>query len=107
MPETEMILLKLSSVILTREKQGPLQEEFTRYNEATNWVIKHILRGHLTKQAQIIESIQEEFSAQFDNRQSYLIDVIRSATSEIAHHRKLAFTVRSMRDKIPYFKKGR
>ncbi len=107
MPNTEEILLKLSSVILTREKQTPLQEEFARYREATNWVIKQILKKHLTKQTQIIESLHDEFSEQFDSRLSYLTDVIRSATSEITRHRKLAVTVRSMRDKTPYFKKGR
>ena len=100
-------MLKLSSVILTREKQDSLQEEFTRYGNATNWVIRQILKKHLTKQTQIIESIQEEFSEQFDNRPPYLRDVIKSATSEITHHRKLAVTIRSMRDKTPYFKKGR
>lgn len=107
MPKNEAILLKLSSVILTREKQIPLQEEFTRYGEATNWVIKQILKRHLTKKTQMIESIQDEFSDQFDSRLSYLNDVIKTATSEITHHRKLAVTVRSMRDKTPYFKKGR
>jgi hypothetical protein len=107
MPENEAILLKLSSVILTREKQIPLQEEFNRYGEATNWVIRQILKKHLTKQTQMIESLQDEFSEQFDGRLSYLNDVIRSATSEITRHRKLAVTVRSMRDKTPYFKKGR
>ncbi len=107
MPETKATLLKLSSVILTREKQDPLQEELNRYSKATNWVIKQILKKHLTKQTQIIESIQEEFSEQFDRRSSYLTDVIKSATSEIIRHRELAVTVRSMRDKTPYFKKGR
>ena len=107
MPETEAILLKLSSVILTREKQDSLQEEFTRYGNATNWVIRQILKKHLTKQTQMIESIQEEFSDKFDSRSTYLTDVIRTATSEITRHRKLAVTVRSMRDKTPYFKKGR
>jgi len=107
MPETEAILLKLASVILTREKQIPLQDEITRYGDATNWVIKQIMKRHLVNQTQMIESIQNEFFEQFDNRLSYLTDVIRSATSEITHHRKLAVTVISMRDKTPYFKKGR
>jgi hypothetical protein len=34
-------------------------------------------------------------------------DVVKSACSEIARHRKLAMTVISMRDKTPFFKKGR
>jgi hypothetical protein len=107
MPETKAILLKLSSVPLTREKQIPVEEEFTRYGKATNWVIKTILKNHLTRKQQIIEAIQEEFFERFDNRPTYLNDVIRSAGAEISRHRKLAMTVRSMRDKDPFFKKGR
>ncbi|MGY5873353.1 MAG: hypothetical protein RTV72_13970 [Candidatus Thorarchaeota archaeon] len=107
MPETKAIVLKLSSVPLTREKQIPLQEEVDRYGLATNWVIKKLLKNHLTKRGQIIEAIQEDFSEQFDKRQDYLNDVVRSACAEIARHRKLAMTVRSMRDKTPFFKKGR
>lgn len=107
MPETKAIFLKLSSVPLTREKQMPLQEEFTRYGLATNWVTKILLKGHLTKRAEILDAIQEDFSEQFDNRRAYLNDVVRSATAEIARHRKLAMTVRSMRDKTPFFKSGR
>jgi len=107
MPETKAIFLKLSSVPLTREKQIPIQEEFSRYGLATNWVLKILLKGHLTKREQILDAIQNDFSEQFDNRSSYLNDVIRSATAEIARHRKLAMTVRSMRDKTPFFKPGR
>ena len=62
MPETKAIVLKLSSVPLTREKQIPLQEEVDRYGLATNWVIKKLLKNHLTKRGQIIEAIQEDFS---------------------------------------------
>ena len=107
MPETVAILLKLSSVTLTREKQIPLEEEFTRYGEATNWIIKTLLRNQLKKQTEIVETIREEFFEQFDNRPSYLIDVVRSARAEISRHRKLAMIIRSMRDKDPFFKKGR
>ncbi|MGY5881964.1 MAG: hypothetical protein RTV31_17085, partial [Candidatus Thorarchaeota archaeon] len=106
MPES--ILLKLSSVALTREKQIPIEAEFTRYVQATNWVIKTLLKNRqLTKQAQILDAIREDFSKQFDNRETYLNDVVRSAAAEIARHRKLAVTIRSMRDKTPFFKKGR
>ena len=107
MPETKAIFLKLSSVPLTREKQIPLQEEFSQYGLATNWVIKILLKGHLTKRAQILDALQDDFSEQFDSRLTYLNDVIRSATAEIARHRKLAMTIRSMRDKTPFFKQGR
>ena len=106
MPET--ILLKLSSVALTREKQIPIEEEFSRYVQATNWVIKVLLKNRkLTKQAQILDAIRDIFSERFDNRETYLNDVVRSACAEIARHRKLAVTIRSMRDKKPFFKKGR
>jgi hypothetical protein len=106
MPET--ILLKLSSVALTREKQIPIEEEFTRYVQATNWVIKTLLKNrHLTKQTQILDTIRGEFSKRFDTRETYLNDVVRSAGAEIARHRKLAVTIISMRDKTPFFKKGR
>jgi hypothetical protein len=37
----------------------------------------------------------------------YFRDIVRSALSEIARHRKLAATVRSLRDKPPFFKPGR
>ena len=107
MPETEAILIKLSSVALTREKQIHLQEEFSRYVQATNWVIKALIRNRLTKQQQIVEAIKDEFYKRFDSRPSYLKDVMRSAGAEISRHRKLAMTVRSMRDKTPYFRKGR
>lgn len=106
MPET--ILLKLSSVALTREKQIPIEEEFSRYVQATNWVIKTLLKNRqLTTQTQILDTIREEFSKRFDTRETYLNDVVRSAGAEIARHRKLAVTIISMRDKTPFFKKGR
>jgi hypothetical protein len=37
----------------------------------------------------------------------YFRDVVRTAMSEIARHRRLAATVKSMRDKSPFFKPGR
>ncbi|MHA1137839.1 MAG: hypothetical protein ACTSSE_15275 [Candidatus Thorarchaeota archaeon] len=107
MLETKGTLLKLSSVALTREKQSPIEEEFIRYGKAVNWVIKVLLKNRMTKQAQIVEAIQKEFSVKFDSRPAYLNDVVRTAGAEIARHRKLAVNVRSMRDKDPFFRKGR
>ena len=107
MPATKAILLKLSSVALTREKQILVEEEFARYVKAVNWVIKAMLKERFTKQTQVVEAIQEEFSERFDNRPAYLNDVVRSAGAEIARHRKLAVNVRSLRDKDPFFRKGR
>lgn len=106
MPETKAIL-RLSSVALTREKQIPLQEEFSRYGLATNWVIKILLKNRLTKRGQIMDAIRDDFYEQFDRRPEYLDDVVRSACAEIARHRKRALTVRSMREKTPFFKQGR
>jgi len=37
----------------------------------------------------------------------YFKDVVRTASAEIARHRRLATRVRSLRDKTPYFKFGR
>ena len=37
----------------------------------------------------------------------YFRDVVRTALSEIARHRRMAATVRSLRDKSPFFKPGR
>ena len=107
MPETKSIFLKLSSVPLTREKQIPLQEMLSQYGLATNWVIKKLFKSPQIKRAQILDAIQDDFSKQFDVRLTYLNDVLRSATAEILRHRKLAMTVRSMRDKTPFFKPGR
>ena len=107
MPKTKAIFLKLSSVALTREKQIPIEEEFIRYGKAVNWVINVLLKNRMTKQSQVVEAIQKEFSEKFDSRPAYLNDVVRSAGAEIARHRKLAMTVRSMRDKDPFFRKGK
>jgi len=107
MPETKAIFLKLSSVALTREKQIPIQEEISRYGLATNWVINKLIKNRVKRHGEILDAIQNDFSERFDSRSTYLNDVIRSAASEITRHRKLAMTVRSMRDKTPFFKKGR
>jgi len=100
-------ILRLLSVTLTREKQLLLQEEFKRYATATNWVIKNILKSHLRGQAKTRSTIEEEFLREFDERPVYLDNVVTSARAEVARHAKLAMTVVSMRNKIPFFKSGR
>ncbi|TFG31629.1 hypothetical protein EU527_11930 [Candidatus Thorarchaeota archaeon] len=107
MSAVETKILKLQSVALTREKQLLLQDELDRYAEATNWIIKIALKNHLSKPSKIIEVAQEEFFKRFDKRYEYLTDVIKTACSEIARHRRLAKTIRSMRDKTPFYKRGR
>lgn len=107
MPEDRIEILKLLSVTLTRDKQSVLKEEFKRYTVATNWVIKTILKNRLSGHSKIRETIEEAFEIEHDNRPVYLENVIRSARAEIARHSKLAMTIRSMRDKTPYFRPGR
>jgi hypothetical protein len=107
MPESKVEILKLLSVTLTRDKQALLLEEFKRYTTATNWVIKAILKNHLRGPIKIKEAIEDEFAKEYDSRPVYLDNVIMSARAEIARHNKLALTIRSYRDKTPFFRSGR
>ena len=100
-------ILKLQSVLLTKEKQVVLLEELDRYATATNWVIKASLKNHLLRPSKITAAISEKFFVQFDKRMEYLADIVKTACSEIARHRRLSNTIRSMRDETPFFKKGR
>jgi hypothetical protein len=100
-------ILRLLSVTLTRDKQTILLDEFRRYTIATNWVIKTILKNRLKGQNKIKDVIEEEFVKEYDNRSIYLDNVIKSARAEITRHNKLAMTIRSMRDKTPFFRNGR
>ena len=100
-------ILKLLSVTLTREKQDILEEELQRYGAAINWTIKQILKQRLSSRAKTIEVLQEDFAAKYDKRRKYLEDVVKTASVEITKHRQLAETIRSMRDKTPFFKPGR
>jgi len=100
-------ILRLTSVTVTREKQLSLQNEFDKYASATNFVIKSILQKHITKAQRTVELLEEEFSERFDSRPQYLTDVVKTARVEIGRHRKLARTIRTMRDKTPFFKPGR
>ncbi|MFW9964081.1 MAG: hypothetical protein ACFFCX_10980 [Candidatus Sifarchaeia archaeon] len=100
-------ILKLLSVTLSKDKQNILEEELQKYGAATNWTIKQILKQSLTSRTRAIEVLQEEFSIKFDRRRKYLEDVVRTARVEITQHRKMAKTIRSMRDKTPFFKPGR
>jgi hypothetical protein len=100
-------ILKLRSVTLTREKQDILEGELQRYGAATNWTIKQILKQHLSSRKTTMEVLQEDFADKFDKRRKYLADVVKTASVEITEHRNLAETIRSMRDKTPFFKPGR
>ncbi|MFX1560696.1 MAG: hypothetical protein ACFFBL_08910 [Promethearchaeota archaeon] len=100
-------ILKLLSVTLTRDKQILLEEELQKYGAATNWTIKQILKKGLASRTKTFDSLQDEFAAKYDKRSRYLEDVVKTASVEITQHRKLAKTVRSMREKTPFFKPGR
>jgi len=100
-------ILKLLSVTLTRDKQLVLEDELQKYGAATNWTIKQILKQKLSSRTKTIEVLKDEFADKYDKRQRYLEDVVKTASVEITEHRKLAETIRTMRDKTPYFKPGR
>jgi hypothetical protein len=107
MSEQGIEILKLTSVPLSREKQYAIQDEFDTYASATNFVIKEILKKHLTNQTRTIEFLQDVIAENYDSRIQYIWDVVKTARVEIGRHRKLARTIRSMRDKTPFFKPGR
>lgn len=104
---SDVEILKLLSVTLTRDKQDVLEEELQRYSKATNWTIKQILKQHLTSPTKTIETLQDSFTDQFDGRSQYFRDIVKTARVEISDHRKMAETVRGMKDKTPFFKPGR
>jgi hypothetical protein len=107
MTNSPVEIVRLQSVILTREKQLQLETEFDSYAKATNFVIKSMLKQHLTKSERAFEVLEESFRLKHDRRAEYLLDVIKTARAEIARHRRIARAVRSMRDKGPFYKPGR
>lgn len=106
MPQ-DVRLLTLLSLILTKEKQKVIQEQFEKYASAVNYVIKTVMTSHLANLRQTVEAVSEEFARRYDARPEYLEDVVKTARAAIAQHRKLARTIRSMRDRTPFFKPGR
>ncbi|MHA1770606.1 MAG: hypothetical protein ACTSYL_09510 [Candidatus Thorarchaeota archaeon] len=100
-------IVRLDSVILSREKQDALKREIEKYARAVNFVIRMILTKHLTSAAKTIEAIQDEFAKQFDPRPQYLEDVVKTARVRIGEHRKMARVIRTARGKRPKFKEGR
>ena len=104
-PDTEII--KLSSVTLTREKQDRIEKELQMYADATNWTIRVILKRDIATAKKAVELLQAEFAERFDSRIDYLRDVVKTARVEIGRHRRLAKTIRTMRDKMPFYKSNR
>ncbi len=150
-------IITVQSVALTREKSVSIQKETKFYQDATNFVIKEILKNHITSSAHTIESVRDDVVRRFlhlrdstgplselNDKQlrevfarrfpvtivnkrfkekvdparlrpefalryemQYVQDVVKTARVEIGKHRKMARTLRSIRDKSPYFKPGR
>ena len=100
-------ILKLTSVTLSREKQDKIDLEFERYMKAVNYVIRVILKDHISSGKKTFGLLKEDISNRFDRRPQYVRDVVKTAWGEVAEHRRLALTVRSMRDKAPVFRAGR
>ena len=104
---TQVQIVKLDSVILSKEKQEALKKEFQKYADATNFAIKTILTKHITSATKAIEIIQDQFYEKFDPRPQYLRDVVKTARVRIGEHRKLARVLRSAQTRKPKFKEGR
>ncbi len=94
-------------MILTKEKQRVVQEQLEKYSSAVNYIIKTTVTLHLATSKQTLDAVSEEFARRYDSRPEYLEDAVKTARAAIAQHRKLARTVRSMRDRTPFFKPGR
>ncbi|MFO7837861.1 MAG: hypothetical protein R6V83_14550 [Candidatus Thorarchaeota archaeon] len=100
-------ILKLLSVLLTQTKQDRIKEEFDKYTSATNYVLTEILEQHLTSASQAVDALREEFTSRFDPRVAYLEDVVRTARVKIGQHRAMARSMRSLRNKTPYFEEDK
>ena len=104
---SDVEILKLLSVTLTREKQDVLEEEIKKYVTATNWTIRQIQQQHLTGPTKAVEALKDVFFEKFDKRIRYMEDVVKTARVEISTHRNKSKIIRSMRDKAPFFKPNR
>ncbi|MHA2118271.1 MAG: hypothetical protein ACW98J_05065 [Candidatus Thorarchaeota archaeon] len=105
--DSKFEVLKLTSVTLSREKQDKIDVEFERYTKAVNYVIRAILRDHIPSGKRTFDLLEEHISNKFDKRHQYVRDVVKTAWGEVQEHRRLAQTVRSMRDKAPVFRSRR
>lgn len=144
-------IVKLQSVILTREKQLALENDFRVYADATNYCIKSILRRALSAQTRAVDVLYDEISKgfvfkrknessdptplafgqrfryaliteyvkeptlkpegarlEFSHRfaHQYTSDTVMTARVVIGKHRKMARTVVSLQDKVPFFRPG-
>lgn len=104
---SDLEIINLLSVTLTREKQTALENEFARYADAVNHIIRTIMREHIPTASKTIVAVQEKFAERFDPRLEYLQDVIKSARVTIGRHRRMASLVRTMRGQMPRFQEGK
>ncbi len=58
-------IVKIQSVILTREKQLALENDFRVYADATNYCIKNILRRTLSTQTRAVDVLYDDISKGF------------------------------------------
>ncbi len=100
-------ILKLTSVTLSREKQDKIDLEFERYAKAVNYIIRTILKNRISSGSKTFSLLEEDLSNRFDQRPQYVRDVVKTAWGEVREHRRLAQTIRGMRDKAPVFRSGR
>ena len=117
MTEDGLKILRLLSVPLTHEKQIALERELERYHAIVNHVIRTILKKRLPTTKRTIDvlggNIKSRILQDPDDRpspqyvQQYIADVVKTARVEIGRHKKLARTIRSMRDRMPVFREDR
>jgi hypothetical protein len=103
----ELEIISLLSVTLTHEKQMKLEEEFKRYADAVNYVIRAIMQEHYPTAGKTITEVQDDFAERFGRRVEYLQDITKSARVTIGQHRRMANLVRTMRGKMPRFREGK
>ena len=104
---SELEIISLLSVTLTHEKQMKLEEEFKRYADAVNYVIRAIMQEHYPTAGKTITEVQDDFAERFGRRVEYLQDITKSARVTIGQHRRMANLVRTMRGKMPRFREGK
>jgi len=84
--DTKSEILKLTSVTLSREKQDKIDMEFERYSKAVNYVIRAILKKHISSGKKAFEALEEEISSQFDRRTQYVRDIVKTCLAKDPEH---------------------
>jgi predicted transposase len=76
-------ILKLTSVTLSREKQDKIDLEFERYTKAVNYVIRAILKDHISSGKKTFDLLEADISNRFDRRPQFVRDVVKTAWGEV------------------------